>query len=170
MTFPRLVSHSAFVVAALLVACGDARDHKPAAQDSTATTVAQTARATAQPEGAASEARPGPAPITEAELGVPLYPGAALLQAQSSRTANVDGTTVVGTFETADAPASVAAFYRDHLRGRAPADALMETKTDAGQVLMMLNDPAANSAVQVEIGTAGKGARVQVTAVQFPPR
>jgi len=172
MTRRRLALPVAILVPALLAACGDSsRSPMPTEASQPPQEAAPAASVAAAPAATASEAAPElKAQITEADLGVPLYPGAALLQAQSSRQRKADGSTVIGTFETADPPAQVAAFYRDQLGAREADTPLMEMKTDTGQTLLMLNDAAANRALQVEIAGAGKGARVQVTAVQFPTR
>lgn len=120
-----------------------------------------------RPAGARPEAPP-PDPVTEMDLGVPLYPGAALLQAQSSKKAGADASAITGVFAVADPPAVVAAYYRDYLLARAQGAHLLETATPAGGVMLVLDEPGSDTAVQVEISPEDDGSRVKVTSVVFP--
>jgi hypothetical protein len=54
--------------------------------------------------------------IEEAELGVPIYPGATR-QEGSMRVATDEGHTVTVSFQTSDAPEKVITFYREKLSG-----------------------------------------------------
>lgn len=146
----------ALAAVALLAAC-DEPPEGPPPQDS--------ARMKAPPDEAPP---PPPPPVAEAELVVPLYPGATLLQPQSSRLPSGDGSTVTGVFEVDQPPAVVAAYYRDQLSARAEWEPPMETTTPTGQVTLILDNPASNSAIQVEISPAGRGSRVKVITVRFP--
>lgn len=108
-------------------------------------------------------------PIHEAELSLPLYPGATLLQAQSFRVRSETGLTVTGTFDVDATPALVAAFYRDQMRSRSSAEPFMEQR-DADRLTLMQIDNSNDTAVQVQISPAGRASHVELTATEFTPR
>ena len=161
----------AVAIAAILSGCFQAPEPDEAdAPDS------GTERASLEGEikGRGAEPAPPPAPpaepVTEMDLGVPLYPGAALLQPQSSRQAGADRHAVTGVFAVADPPAVVSAYYRDYLQARAQGAEILETATPGGGVMLVLDEPGAETAVQVEIEPHGQGSRVRVMSVVFPIR
>jgi hypothetical protein len=112
---------------------------------------------------------PKPA-VTEADLGgVPVYEGGEIIQQQSSKSASgKDGALATGTFEVRDPPPMVTNFYRRKLEEIGAGKTVMETVLPTGGVMLMVDDPATNKAVQVEITPLQTGSRVKVIAVEFP--
>jgi len=108
------------------------------------------------------------APVTEMDLGVPLYPDARLLQHQSSRKSGAESQTVIAEFETVDPPYLVVAFYRNHLASRAQGAELLEQPNRSGGTTLMLDDPDADLAVQLDIRPWERGSRVKLISVVFP--
>jgi hypothetical protein len=108
--------------------------------------------------------------VSESDLGgVPVYEGGEIIQEQSSkRITGKDGALATGTFEVRDPPPMVANFYRRRLEEIGAGNAVMETTLPTGGVMLMLDDPAANKSVQVEITPLQTGSRVKVIAVEFP--
>jgi hypothetical protein len=108
--------------------------------------------------------------VSESDLGgVPVYEGGEIIQEQSSKSiTGKDGALATGTFEVRDPPPMVASFYRRRLEEIAVGNPVIETTLPTGGVMLMLDDPAANKAVQVEITPLQTGSRVKVIAVEFP--
>jgi hypothetical protein len=115
----------------------------------------------------ASAAKPA---VSESDLGgVPVYEGGAIIQQQSSKNiTGKDGALAAGTFEVRDPPPMVANFYRRRLEEIGAGNPVIETALPTGGVMLMLDDPAANKAVQVEITPLQTGSRVKVIAAEFP--
>lgn len=161
----------AVAIAAILAGCFQTPEPDEADAPDSAT---QRASLDSGIEGPGTEPAPPPAPpadpVTEMDLGVPMYPGAALLQPQSSRQAGADRHAVTGVFAVADPPAVVSAYYRDYLLGRAQGAEILATATPGGGIMLMLDEPGAETAVQVEIEPDGQGSRVKVMSVVFPIR
>ena len=118
-------------------------------------------------DAATTAAKPA---FTEADLGgVPVYEGGEILQQQSSKTATgKDGSLATGTFEVRDPPPMVSNFYRRKLEEIGAGNPVMETTLPTGTVMLMVDDPKTNKAVQVEISQHETGSRVKVIAVEFP--
>ena len=148
------------VIAAMLAACVQAPDdgHAPAAADQT-----PAAQPTPTPKMAVVDE-----PVTEIDLGVPLYPDARLLEHQSSMKAGADSQTVIAEFETVDPPYMVVSFYRNHLASRAQGAELLEQPNRSGGTTLMLDDPDADLAVQLEVRPWDQGSRVKLISVVFP--
>jgi hypothetical protein len=72
--------------------------------------------ATTDSSGKTTQMELGNAKVTEADLGVPFYPGAQPTEGSALRLASGDSVSVQVGLHSDDAPAKVAAFYRDKLR------------------------------------------------------
>jgi hypothetical protein len=146
-------------LAAILLASGCEDDRSPSQTQAHAPTPATEAgETTAKPE------------VTEDDLGgVPVYEGGEILQQQSSKSSTgKDGSLAMGTFEVLDPPPMVANFYRRKLEEIGAGNPVTETTLPTGTVMLMVDDPAANKAVQVEISQHETGSRVKVIAAEFP--
>jgi hypothetical protein len=108
--------------------------------------------------------------VSESDLGgVPVYEGGEIIQEQSSKSiTGKDGALATGTFEVRDPPPKVTNFYRRKLEEIGAGKTVMETVLPTGGVMLMVDDPATNKAVQVEITPLQTGSRVKVIAVEFP--
>ncbi len=120
-------------------------------------------------KGQTTQIEAGNASITEAELGLPVYPGAKMNAGSASRVTMPEGTMVSVSMHSSDPPAKVAAFYRDLLRARAQGKQFMDTSTGEG-ALLLLNDEATRSGVQISIGQADGGTDVQLQVITGKPR
>ncbi|GMV00522.1 MAG: hypothetical protein KJZ98_05940 [Burkholderiaceae bacterium] len=114
--------------------------------------------------GKTSEYQMGAADVTEKDVGVPFYPGAKALDGQSSRLVTPDGSTVSIGLRSSDAPAKVAAFYRDHLKAQAPGKQFVEMSGGDGNTMLALNDEKGESAVQVVIDKSDAETQIQIVA------
>ena len=161
----------AVAVAAMLASCVQAPDPDEEEPPDGASERENPARGSEAPlPDRPPPAAPPAEPLTEMDLGVPMYPGAALLQPQSSRQTGADRHAVTGVFTVADPPLVVSAYYRDYLLARAQGAEILETATPGGGFMLMLDEPGAETAVQVEIEPDGQGSRVRVMSVVFPIR
>jgi hypothetical protein len=147
------------VLAALALASGCEDDRGPTQnRDQTPARTADTEAPATKPD------------VSESDLGgVPVYEGGVIIQEQSSKsTSGKDGALATGTFEVRDPPPMVTSFYRRKLEEIGAGNPVMETALPTGGVMLMVDDPAANKAVQVEITPLQTGSRVKVIAVEFP--
>jgi len=159
----------AVAIAAILSGCFQAPEPAtPTAAPNQTVRSAQADAISAAQQGRPPDPSPAPEPVTEIDLGAPLYPGAQFMQPQSSRNRNLDEESVTGVFTVADPPAMVVAYYRDYLLTRARGAELLETPTPMGGVMLMLDEPGTDTAVQIEINPSGSGSSVKIISVVFP--
>lgn len=117
-------------------------------------------------EGRTTQAQLGGAQVTEADLGVPFYPGSKPQAAGASRVEGPDGRVVTLQLQTGDSPEKVAAFYRDKLKGGAAGKTFMEMAGGPDQITLMGADEKSGSGVQVHISKGDAGSQVQIIASQ----
>jgi hypothetical protein len=107
----------------------------------------------------------GTAKVTEAELGVTLYPGATPVEHGATRTKAAEGTSVMAGYESKDSIEKVAGFFRDQLRARSTGKQMMDTSSN-DTVVLMLADDQSNNAVQVSVTKADTGSSFQIVSTQ----
>jgi hypothetical protein len=106
------------------------------------------------------------AKVTEAELGVPTYPGARSQQNANSRIQSPEGSMVSASFESKDSSEKVAAFYRDQLKQKSAGKQFMDTSTGDGSFMLMLADQEAKSQLQIQIGKADAGSSILIVSTR----
>lgn len=119
---------------------------------------------TTDAEGRTSQIQAGVAQISEADLGVPLYPGASL-DSNGSRISTPEGTMVQAVIRSSDTPDKVAAFYRDLLRQRAAGRQMMDASQMDGSATLMLGDESGRGGVTLHIGRSSEGTDVNVQTI-----
>jgi hypothetical protein len=107
----------------------------------------------------------GNAKVTEAELGVTLYPGATAVENGATRTKAAEGTSVMAGYESKDSVEKVAGFFREQLRAKSNGKQMMDSSTN-DTVVLMLSDDQSNNTVQVSVSKADAGSSIQVVSVQ----
>ncbi|WP_028312617.1 hypothetical protein [Derxia gummosa] len=108
------------------------------------------------------------ADLGEAELGAPLYPGARLPADGGTRLAGASSELLVMRLGTRDAPAMVAAFYREQLRARADGRQLIDLTEPDGEAVFLLTR-ADSTAIQVRVRSdADGGSEITLTAQRSP--
>lgn len=107
----------------------------------------------------------GNAKVTEADLGVPIYPGATAQPNAANRTKAADGTSVTVGYESKDSPDKVAAFYRERLRAKAEGKQFMDNSSSEG-VALMLSDSQTGNSLQIFINKTDEGSNIGIIAVQ----
>jgi hypothetical protein len=108
----------------------------------------------------------GSARVSEADLGVPFYPGAKTAEGGSIRIVGGDARTLQVSLYSDDAPDKVAAFYRDKLKALSDGKQMMDMSSGDGAMLSVVDDKT-KSAVQVHIGKADpKGSGITIIATR----
>jgi hypothetical protein len=105
--------------------------------------------------------------VTEAELGVPLYPGLRQSEGGVMRISTPEGTAITVTLQSDDPVDKVAAFYRDQLKGRAEGKHFMDSSSGDGATLA-LSDDKSKETIQVYVVKAENGSDVQISAQRAP--
>jgi hypothetical protein len=117
-------------------------------------------------QGRTNKVEIGGARVTEADAGVPFYPGAKVPEGGSTRSQGPDGTMTMVALQSGDAPDKVAAFYRDQLKSRAQGKQFMDSSSGDGGHSLMLGDDKAGSMVHVTIGKEESGSSIQIVTTQ----
>lgn len=106
----------------------------------------------------------------EAALGVPLYPRASIDGEGASQVASAGSMTLLLSQRSPDPAREVALFYREAMRVLAEGKELAEIgSADDGATTLVLGDPAARRAVQVQISADGSGSRIQIVSTRATP-
>ncbi len=119
---------------------------------------------TTDASGKTSQVEIGGARVGEAELGVPLYPGAKVGEGASSKVSTPDGTMYTVMLQTPDATDKVAAFYREKLKGMSAGKQMMDMSGADGSANLVVADDKAKTSVQVHVMKGEKGTDVQIVA------
>ena len=114
--------------------------------------------------GKTSQLQFGAAQVSEAELGVPFYPGTRPGEGQSSKISTPDGTAYTVGLHSDDTPDKVAAFYRERLKAMSEGKQLVDMNAGDGNATLMLSDEKKKSAIQVHVGKADKGTDIMIVA------
>lgn len=109
---------------------------------------------TTDASGKSSTMEWGGAKVSEAELGVPFYPGAKPDEAGVSRVVTPQGTAMTVVLHSGDAADKVAAFYREKLKSQSQGKNLMDVGSGEGETTLMLADEKAKSSVHVHVAKA----------------
>jgi endonuclease YncB( thermonuclease family) len=117
-------------------------------------------------KGQSAKVQMGGVQATEAEVGVPFYPGASIDAGGSTKTESAAGTAWMVRLTSKDAPARVAEFYRDKLKSQGDGKGFAEIGSGPGQTMLVLEDRKARRGVQVQVGPADGGSQIQIVATQ----
>jgi len=125
---------------------------------------------TTDASGKTSQMEMGTAKVSEADIGVPFYPGTKPKEGEMTRIATPDGSMVTVLLHSDDAPAKVAAFYRDKLK--AQAEGKQFTDMDHGDTqMLLLSDDKTKQVTQVTVGKGeSKGSDIQIVANKGTPK
>jgi len=116
--------------------------------------------------GKTSNMEMGNAQVSEAEVGVPFYPGTKPKEGGSMRMVSGDARSLQVGLHSDDAPDKVAAFYRDKLKALADGKQMMDMSSGDGAMLSVVDDKT-KSAIQVHIGKADpKGSDIMIIATR----
>ena len=105
----------------------------------------------------------GNAKISEAELGLPFYPGAKPTDGSAMRMVTGGNSSLQLGLHSDDAPDKVAAFYRDKLKAMSDGKQLMDMSSNDGASLSLV-DEKTKSMLQVHVSKAEKGSDIALVA------
>jgi hypothetical protein len=122
--------------------------------------------ATTDASGKTTQMEMGNAKITEADLGLPFYPGASPKEGASMRIAQGSNVSLQQVLHSNDAPDKVAAFYRDKLKAMAEGKQLMDMSSGDGASISLIDDKA-KSSMQVHVSKADdKGSDIMIAVTR----
>lgn len=106
----------------------------------------------------------GAANLSEADVGVPFYPGAKIPEGQSTRITMGEGTMVSIDLLSSDPPAKVAGFYREKLKAQAEGKQFTDMSDGDGSTMLSLADTKASSFVRVVVDKDDNGSGIHIVA------
>jgi hypothetical protein len=104
--------------------------------------------------------------VTEADVGLPFYPGATVDKQHVIKSVSNTEMTVLMPLETPDSSDKVAAFYRDRMKAMSAGRQFMDMAQGEGSFTMMLIDEAKGESIQVMVspGKDGEPSKVLLNA------
>lgn len=122
---------------------------------------------TTDASGKTTQMELGGAKITEAELGLPFYPGAKPNEGATMRVATADGVSMQMAMQSDDAPDKVAAFYREKLKAMSEGKQYFEMAgAGDGGASLSVSDDKAKSTLQVHVSKGEKGSDIAIVSVR----
>jgi hypothetical protein len=119
---------------------------------------------TTDASGKTSQMEMGAAKVSEADIGVPFYPGTQPKEGATTRVSTPDGSMVTVTLHSDDAPDKVASFYRDRLKAQSQGKQFTDTAADTSHMLTLADDKA-NHYTQVTVAKGeSQGSDIQIMA------
>jgi len=117
---------------------------------------------TTDASGKTSQMEMGTAKVSEADVGLPFYPGTAPKEGAMTRISSAEGTMVTVALQSDDAPDKVAAFYRDKLKAGSEGKQFTDMNT-GGTHMLMLGDEKTKQFTQVTVSkNETKGSDIQI--------
>ncbi|MGB8337845.1 MAG: hypothetical protein WCD07_04895 [Burkholderiales bacterium] len=101
----------------------------------------------------------GSAIVTEADVGVPFYPGASIKDGKGSKMAGPDGTFVTVNLESKDDLEKVAEYYRGKLKGMAAGRTLNDMSQAGESAMFMLSDEKNKNSVSISLNKNNDNAK-----------
>jgi hypothetical protein len=179
-TPPRLPVCTLLLAAAALAACGKAQEkasekivekaiESSMSKDGTSAKVDLSQGAmkvtTTDASGKTTQMEMGNAKVSEADLGVPFYPGSTPMEGGAMRVASGDSTMLRMNLQSNDAPDKVAAFYRDKLKAMSEGKQLIDMVSPEGGSLSLMDDKS-KSAIQVHVSKDDKGTTIMLSSTK----
>jgi len=121
---------------------------------------------TTDASGKATQMEMGAAQVSEAELGVPFYPGTKPKEGGSMRMVSGAQQHLQVALHSDDTPDKVAAFYRDKLKAISEGKQMMDMSAGEGAMLSVIDDKN-KSAIQVHVGKGDpKGSDISIVSTR----
>ena len=125
---------------------------------------------TTDASGKVSQMEMGTAKVTEADVGLPFYPGTAPKEGAMTKISSPEGSMVTVALQSDDAPDKVAAFYRDKLKAASVGKQFTDMST-GGTHMLMLGDEKTKQMTQVTVSkNENKGSDIQIMANKGTPK
>jgi hypothetical protein len=125
---------------------------------------------TTDASGKTSQMEMGTAKVSEADVGLPFYPGTKPKEGEMTKISTPEGSAVTVLLHSDDAPDKVAAFYRDQLKANSAGKQFTDMDTGAAHMLM-LGDDKNKQFTQVTVSkNESKGSDIQIVANKTTPK
>jgi hypothetical protein len=124
---------------------------------------------TTDASGKTTQMEMGNAKITEADLGLPFYPGSKPTEGSSMRIVNGPSMSLQQALHSDDAVDKVAAFYRDKLKALSDGKQLMDMSSNDGASISLVDDKT-KSMMQVHVSKAEKGSDIAIVVSREGPK
>jgi hypothetical protein len=106
---------------------------------------------TTDASGKVSTTEIGSANVTEADVGIPFYPGASIKDGKGSKMSGPDSTMVMVTLESKDDLEKVAEYYRGKFKGLAKGRKLSDMSQAGESAMLMLSDDKNQDSLTVNV-------------------
>lgn len=125
---------------------------------------------TTDASGKTSQMEMGMAKVSEADVGLPFYPGTQPRDGESTRVTTPEGSMVTVILHSSDAPDKVAGFYREKLRAGATGKQFTDMSGDGSHVMTM-GDDKTRQFTQVTVSkNDSQGSDIQIMANKGAPK
>jgi hypothetical protein len=124
---------------------------------------------TTDASGKTTQMEMGNAKITEADLGLPFYPGAKPTEGSSMRIVNGPSMSLQQALHSDDAVDKVATFYREKLKALSGGKQLMDMASNDGASISLVDDKT-KSMMQVHVSKAEKGSDIAIVVSREGPK
>jgi hypothetical protein len=118
---------------------------------------------TTDASGKTTQMEMGNAQVSEADLGLPFYPGSKPTEGSSMRMVSGASSNLQVGLHSDDAADKVAAFYRDKLKAMSEGKQFMDMSHSDGASLTLVDEKAKNT-LQVHVSKADKGSDIAIVA------
>ncbi|MES2960022.1 MAG: hypothetical protein V4792_17670 [Pseudomonadota bacterium] len=125
---------------------------------------------TADASGKVSQMEMGLAKVSEADIGLPFYPGTAPKEGEMTKITTPEGSVVTVMLHSDDAPDKVAGFYRDKLKAGAQGKQFTDMNTGGSHILMLGDDKAKQFTQVTVMKNESKGSDIQIMANKGTPK
>ena len=119
---------------------------------------------TTDASGKVSQMEMGTAKVSEADVGLPFYPGTQPREGEMTKVSTPEGSMVTVTLHSDDAPAKVAGFYRDKLKAQAEGRQFTEMSAADAHTLMLADDKSKQLTQVTVTKSDSKGSDIQIMA------
>jgi opacity protein-like surface antigen len=119
---------------------------------------------TTDASGKTTQLEIGTAKVSEADIGLPFYPGTQPRDGETTKVKSTDGTMFTVILHSEDAPDKVAGFYRDKLKAQAQGNQFTETSGDGSYMLLLADEKNKQSTHVMVAKGETKGSDIQIMA------
>ena len=125
---------------------------------------------TTDASGKVSQMEMGTAKVSEADVGLPFYPGTQPKEGGMTKVTTPEGSMVTVILHSDDAPDKVAGFYRDKLKAQAEGKQFTDMNAGGSQMLMMVDDKTKQTTQVTVTKGESKGSDIQIMANKATPK
>ena len=125
---------------------------------------------TTDASGKTSQMEMGTAKVSEADIGLPFYPGTQPKEGGMTKISSPEGSVVTVMLHSDDAPEKVADFYRDKLKATSVGKQITDMTTGDTHMLMAGDDKTKQFTQVTVMKNESKGSDIQIMANKGTPK